>query len=98
MQSLVDYTPRNSAFSLSTVQQQAADLTEAEEAEVIAWRAYEMARERATNAGITFHATMQGVKVEVVAQYGEDSPAVHAIGLKRKSERARPPRRKPVVA
>ena len=57
-------------------------------------RSLEMARERAIEVGIRLHTRSQGLKSEVVAQYGEDSPAVHAIGRKQKSERRRPSRRK----
>lgn len=93
LQTLADYSPRNLAFGTPTLVQQAAALTSAEEAEIAAWRAYEVAREQAIAAGLVFHDSMQGAKTEVVAQYGADSPAVHAIGRKQKSERRRPTRR-----
>lgn len=95
LQSLEDYAPHNQEYSLTTLQERAMTLTKAEEAEVIAWRAFEVARERAVQAGIAFHEAILGAKAAVVAQYGEDSPAVHAVGRKRKSERSRPARRQP---
>jgi hypothetical protein len=41
---------------------------------------------------------INGVKVQVEAQYGSDSPALHAVGLKRRSERKRPTRQKKLAA
>lgn len=90
LQSLADYSPRNPNYALTALQQQAAALVEAEAAEILALRALVVARQRATAAGIAFHRSMQGAAVEVLVQYGEDSPALHAIGRKQKSERRRP--------
>jgi hypothetical protein len=45
-----------------------------------------------------FHDAMLGAKAQVVAQYRNDSLAVEAIGLTRKSERRRPVRRRAMMA
>lgn len=39
------------------------------------------------------HEAILAAKIQVLAQYGDDSPALHAIGRKRKSERSRPARK-----
>jgi hypothetical protein len=93
LQTLTDYSPRNPAFNLVELQQLAATLAQTQEAEVLARRAFEVAREQTIAAGIALHNRMMGAKAEVVVQYGEDSPAVHAVGRKQKSERSRPTRR-----
>lgn len=94
LQTLPDYSPRNSALSIGELQQLVLALAHAEEAKLIAKRAFEVAREQERAAGMAFHSAMRDVGVEVVAQYGPDSPCVHAIGYKQRSERRHPPRRK----
>jgi hypothetical protein len=98
LQTLTDYSPRNTIISTSELKLLAQTLTEAEEAEVFAQRALEVARERATVAGLAFHDGMLAAKVAVKDQYGADSPALHAIGYKQKSERSRPTRRETTSA
>ena len=41
-----------------------------------------------------FHNAMLGAKMQVTAQFGDDSDEVQAIGLKKKSEYKAPTRRK----
>ncbi|NTU84549.1 MAG: hypothetical protein HGA45_35165 [Chloroflexales bacterium] len=45
-----------------------------------------------------FHEAINGIKVQVEAQYGNDSPALHAVGLKRRSEHRRATRQKKSAA
>ncbi|NTU84580.1 MAG: hypothetical protein HGA45_35320 [Chloroflexales bacterium] len=91
--SLSDYTPIKPDCTTAALQQLEAELTQAENAEIIARRALEIAREQAVRAGRVFHGAMLSAKAQVIAQYGEDSPALHAVGRKQKSERRRPKRR-----
>lgn len=93
IKNLPDFAPRNLAYNVDSLEQRVAALTMAEEAELLAQQALEMARERAIEAGLMLHSAVQGAKVELLGQYGEDSPAVYAIGRKKKSERRRPTRR-----
>jgi hypothetical protein len=53
----------------------------------------EMAGDKAIEAAQACQDAMLGAKAQVIAQYGSNSHAVQAIGLKRKSERRRPTRR-----
>jgi hypothetical protein len=98
LQDLLDYAPRNVAFSTPALQQIEAELTQAEQAEGRARRAFELARTQADEVARRFHDAVLGAKAEVIAQYGTDSPAVENVGLKRKSERKRPSRRPAAAA
>jgi hypothetical protein len=42
----------------------------------------------------TFHNNMLGVKTQVAAQFGDDSPQLQALGLKRKSDYKTPNKKK----
>lgn len=59
-----------------------------------AQQALDLARDQATAAAQTFHEAVLGAKAQVIAQYGSDSAAVASIGLKKKSERKLPSRRR----
>jgi hypothetical protein len=93
LQILEGYSPINSAASLEILQQLAAVMERAEKAKVIARRQYEQTIEEASAAQEAFHRAILAAKEQVVAQYGSDSLALHAIGRKLKSERKRPARR-----
>lgn len=93
LQDVSDYAPSNSACSLIALRDLVTILTQAEEAELRAKRAFEVAREQATVAARNLHRTILETKIQVMAQYGVDSPVVHAVGLKQRSERKRPTRR-----
>lgn len=93
LQSLADYNPTNPSASVANLQALVATLDRAEEAEVAARRALALTRERLVAARAAFHEAILAAKIQVLAQYGDDSPALHAIGRKRKSERSRPARK-----
>src|SRR5262245_59902866 len=82
--------PVCSAESLTTLEQA---VTRAEQATLRARKALAAARDAEIAASREFHDAMLGAKNAVIAQYGSDSPAVQAIGLKKNSERKRPVRR-----
>ncbi|MEI6778985.1 MAG: hypothetical protein WCK70_18955 [Chloroflexales bacterium] len=90
---LVDYQPVNTAYSTSALQQIEATLTQAEAAEERARRVYEQARIVRDETAQAFHENMRAAKNHVLAQYGDDSYAVQAIGWTRRSARRRPMRR-----
>lgn len=97
LEDLSDYAPINNAYSVAALRELVALLSSAEEAEVRAKRALEVAREQAIAAARTLHNTVIETKNQVKAQYGSDSPVVHAVGLKQRSERRRSARRAPRV-
>jgi hypothetical protein len=96
--SLPDYAPMNLAYNIEAVRQLEATLVMAQQAENTILREATMAREQTTEAAWAFHKAINGVKAQVEAQYGDDSPALHAVGRKRRSEHKRPARRKNSVA
>jgi hypothetical protein len=93
LQDVPDYAPINEAYSVATMRAQLAFQASAKENEMRARRAFEVAREQAIQSEQTVCETGRAVKVQVLAQYGSDSPVLHAVGLKQRSERKRPARR-----
>jgi hypothetical protein len=93
LQDLSDYTPINVEYSAASLRDLEAAMTEALLAEERTRIALEMIRDKAIEAVQVFHDAILGAKAQVIAQYGSNSHAVQAIGLKRKSERKRPTRR-----
>jgi hypothetical protein len=70
----------------------------AQDAELAAQVALETARDAAAAAEWEFHNIMLGVKTQVMAQFGDSSDQVQALGLKKKSERKMPTARKAKAA
>jgi len=93
-----DYAPSNGAITTAALQHLETTLAMAELQEERTKRAADAARDAAVEAGRRFHEAMLIAKAQVVGQYGPDSAAVEAIGLKRKSERRRPSRRRAQAA
>ncbi|NNJ11437.1 hypothetical protein EKD04_013955 [Chloroflexales bacterium ZM16-3] len=93
LQDVIDYAPINPAYSVPALRTLDHNLAIADEAEIRARRAYEVAREQAAEAARLLHSAALETKAQVVAQYGSNSPVVHAVGLKQRSERKRPVRR-----
>jgi hypothetical protein len=94
VQSLSDYQPINSLYSIAIMQQQEACLTQAELTIVRLEEELKQARMVAIETSHALHTTGLGMKDQVIAQYGQDSTAVEIIGLTRKSAHKRPVRRK----
>jgi hypothetical protein len=94
VQSLSDYQPINSAYSVAVMQQQEACLTQAELTIVRLEEEIKQARLVAIETSHAMHNTGLGMKDQIVAQYGPDSTAIGIIGLTRKSEYKRPTKRK----
>lgn len=101
IQNLNDYQPTNPAYDISELMQAVESLMQAEQAEIFARDALREARRLRIATGHAFHDLILAAKTQVIAQYGEDSPAVKLIGLTRKSDyrwpevrRARTPKRK----
>ncbi|MBX0329493.1 hypothetical protein K2Z83_17625 [Oscillochloris sp. ZM17-4] len=94
LQGLSDYQPTNSAYSVEAALLLEQALTQAELADYRAEEARLQTRSVRNETGDAFHSVILGIKAQVIAQYGDDSYAVKAIGLTRRSERKRPTRRK----
>lgn len=89
------YAPQKAEFNLTALDAKVTAMTAANEVEAQKKGEFDGARDAANASEWAFHNTVLGAKDAVVAQYGEDSDQVQAIGLKRKSERKRPTRRTP---
>jgi hypothetical protein len=95
---MADYAPANIAISAAALQEMETALTQAEQNEERMRRAADVARDQAIEAARRFHDAMQIAKAQVVGQYGHDSAAVEAIGLKKRSDYRRPSRRRGLSA
>lgn len=83
---LSDYNPPNPAFAKPAVQAKLEAMQAAQEAELNAKNALASARDNAAAAEWEYHNTMLGVKVSIIAQYGDSSNELQSLGLKKKSE------------
>jgi hypothetical protein len=90
LQAVTGYAPANPAYALTAITASHAGLTSAQVAETQANAAAAAARDDAVAKEWEFHNLMMGTKNQVIAQFGEDSNEVQAIGLKKKSEYNRP--------
>ena len=93
IQALPGYTTLNPQSSVEALQQLEITLTEAERIEEDAFRQLDVARTRAVEAAWAFHNAVHAGKDQVIALFGRESLNLHAVGLKKRSERRRPVRR-----
>ncbi|MDZ4720028.1 MAG: hypothetical protein SH847_16375 [Roseiflexaceae bacterium] len=93
LRDLTDYTAVNPLYATESLISLAQAMDRALQATQRARKALAAARDAEIAATREFHNAIIGAKAAVIAQYGNDSPAVQAIGLKKKSERKRPSRR-----
>ena len=97
MDDMANYAPSNDDFTKIkldaawTAMDNARKLETQKEAVAIA------ARDAANAAEWASHNLILGAKTQVVAQYGENSDEVQAVGLKKKSERKKPTRKSKVT-
>lgn len=90
---LPDYAPAKDDLSVAALRAREADMIEARQAEDRVQRELKAARERSIAASKAFHEGMKGMAAQVLAQYGENSLALRAVGRKRRSD-FRPPTRR----
>ncbi len=89
---MADYKSHNPDFSLASAEGALDAMNKAETALTLAEAALATARSNALLARAEFHRIILGVKDEAMVIYGADSDQIAALGLKKKSERARPRR------
>lgn len=87
---LLNYTPVNPAHRVDALVALNQALEQARQNEILAQKAFAAARDAAVEAEWALHEAMLGVKAQVIAQYGHNSDAIEALGLKKKSKRRRP--------
>jgi hypothetical protein len=85
-----DYQPADPAHSREALRSKRDHMRAAQEEELRLRAALAAARDAANAAEWALHNAILGARQEVIAQFGDDSTQVQALGLKRKSERARP--------
>ncbi|MBK9713554.1 MAG: hypothetical protein IPO81_19975 [Kouleothrix sp.] len=94
LKQLADYAPANPALSVAALCALEERLRKAEEAAILAENQYAAACDAREAAQQELHSAMLGVKATVIGQYGHNSDAVQAIGLKKKTDYRRPGRRR----
>ena len=86
LQNIPDYAPSNQAHTAARLQTAIEEVRVAREAEARAQAALEVARDYAVEKEWILHEVAIGVKDQVSAQYGKNSPQVQTIGRKRVDE------------
>jgi len=86
------YAPSNPAFVQAKVDLARSQMIAAQQAETQAEAAWKTARDTANAKEWAFHNLILGAKKQVIAQFGENSDEVQAVGLKKKSEYKAPQR------
>jgi hypothetical protein len=89
-----DYKPSNQAYTLDKLQAASGALKDADDAFAQVEADWQTGRDAHVAAQWAFHNMMLGGKKQVVAQYGDDSDEAQAVGLTKKSEYAKPARKK----
>ena len=91
------YAPSNAAYAATLLSTAQTSMGTAQGTEVTKKGDYEAARDAANAAEWAFHNLILNAKDQVIAQYGENSDQVQAIGLKKKSEYKRPVHKTPAT-
>lgn len=98
LENISDYAPANKNYTVAKIQAFKDAMDAADEKETQADADAKAARDDATSAEWDFHNAVIAAKQQVVAQYGDDSNEAQAVGLTKKSERAKPSRQAATVA
>jgi hypothetical protein len=89
LQGLSAYAPTKQAYSVKALVALNQALDQARQHEIQVQNALAAARDAARVAEWSLHDAMLGAKAEVIVQFGADSDAIQALGLKKKSKRRR---------
>lgn len=93
LEELEDYQPVNPNHRAEALRAFEQRLRQTEEEEVRTQKRLNTVRDDVVDAGWAFHNAIMGAKAQVSAQYGNDSNAIQSMGLKKRSDRKRTPRR-----
>lgn len=93
LKQITGYTPSDKNCTLDKLAAKAAAAASALEVETQKQGELDAARDNACAAEWEFHNAILAAKLQVRAQFGDNSNEVQALGLKKKSERARPVRK-----
>jgi hypothetical protein len=90
LQAIATYAPPNPAYTLDAITTAQENMQAKQTAETQTAAALAAARDSANEAEWAFHNAILGMRMQVTAQYGENSDEVQAVGLKKKSEYKKP--------
>ena len=90
IQSFRDYQPLNRAYGAQVLIDLGAARDLAQQAEIRALQALAAARDAAAAAEWALHNAVLGARAQVLAQYGDESDELQAMGRKKRSDRKRP--------
>ncbi|MBE9037134.1 hypothetical protein [aff. Roholtiella sp. LEGE 12411] len=96
LQTISTYNTTRADASAANLQQAYQAMLAQQQAETEKLTLYRAAADTARLAEWEFHNAVLAMKEVVRGQYGSDSEQAQAVGLKKKSERKRPSRKKPV--
>jgi hypothetical protein len=86
LKAISTYAPANNAFAVAVINTAETAMNNAQAAEVQAQAALDAARDNAVAREWEYHNLLLGAKTQVIAQFGDDSNEVQAVGRKKKSE------------
>lgn len=86
LKAIPNYNPSNPAYSLENVEASKTAKETKQTSEVQKQAAADAARDAAVESEWDFHDIMLGVKVQLKAQFGEDSDEYASTGMKKKSD------------
>jgi hypothetical protein len=86
LQDITGYAPSNPAYTAANLKTAIDDVRAAQEAETRAEAARDQARDALIEKQWILHDTAVGVRDQVQAQFGKNSPQVQMIGRKREDE------------
>jgi hypothetical protein len=93
LKTITGYAPANKDFTIARLDAAKTEMDQAKAAEDSANAAALAARDNAVAKEWAYHDKILGAKRQVIAQYGDNSDELQAIGLKKKSERKSPARK-----
>ncbi|MEH1967936.1 hypothetical protein [Nostoc sp.] len=97
LQTITTYNTSRADASVANLQQAYQTMLTQQQAETEKLTLYRAATDAARLAEWEFHNAVLAMKEVVRGQYGSDSDQAQAVGLKKKSERKRPNRKKSVA-
>jgi hypothetical protein len=97
LQTISTYDTSRADASIANIQQAYQAMLAQQQAETEKLTLYRAAADAARLAEWEFHNAILAMKEVVRGQYGSDSDQAQAVGLKKKSDRKRPSRKKPVM-
>ncbi|PMB49236.1 hypothetical protein CEN39_21620 [Fischerella thermalis CCMEE 5201] len=98
LQTISTYNTTRTDASVDSLQQAYQVMLAKQQAETERLTLYRAAADAARLAEWEFHNAVLAMKEVIRGQYGSDSDQAQAVGLKKKSDRKRPNRKKPVAA